>query len=1044
MKKVFKSLIVVIFILFVAVSCDNKTNDPKDDEGNLTDGEITDDPDVKDKDENGEFITAGVGEDGRDKGDGEYDSGDTGAPGEDENDAGDDAEREIVESDIYKVEGKTIWVVNRYKGLIAIDMTNPKALKIVGKAPFKGMPGEMYIQKGRAYVLVTGLSGSDSAETLGDEGYWGGRNMSKVIVVNTENPSAPKVIGSYEMDGTIVDSRQVGDVIYVAATQSRYYWYWCDTADEKGKDQITLISINTADPKNIKKVDEVSLEGTAYTIYVSKKSIYVAEANYDYWNDSYNQKYPVTLFDISDPDGKIVKKGEFETDGFMSDRWKMHERDNVFFAVSASDRWGNGTSMIESFDISDPQNIKQINKLVFMEGQALYGTKFEGDRMYAVTYFQQDPLHVINISDPENLVELGQLEVPGWSTHLEIRGDKILAVGIDDQDGWKTKVSMYDVSDPQNPTEMSVISIGSNYSWSEATSDWKAFKIYDELGLILLPVNEYEETTWRALYKLYLLDFDLEKGLKQRGHVVSDSPVMRGVALEDEKIVSIGDRHVMIIDAADRDKPEIMSTAVMAYYVADLQLCGSDLCGIDSNYYSHPSTLVTYEAGNDTNPVKWRSTPVSKQSYGYANLIKTGSKGYMFSSMYWYYYGEGDGGGVDGEGDPEAEKEENEYDARYVKVFDFKEGKDPVELGTVKIVPPENENSKDYYYYSFYNAAASDNGALAFVNQEWDYFYPESDCYDSEEDCKENGTGYSIYRSNMFVYNLSDPTVKEVKPVVVSTDGRALDWDTKIVAHGTTFWYTDCERKGVDEKGRELLYCYAVPVDVKNPDKPVKGKKVNIPGKIIGMSDDGNYLYTYHYSWNDSVSKDDDHYYNSTYIQTLYILKFNDDKTKVSVVKKISASNSYENTDSSYSSSWTDFIVKNDKVFVGTNKYVYNYEQQECNYWYYSTREVSMNVQIFRAVDGKRLFNKSYENGGRYSSVEGGGFIVSIEDSAGYYYGYNNSDNMVYISTEGIEKELKLSEKTYGYYSYSLSSAKVGDNLFVARDWNGIDQISLK
>ena len=189
---------------------------------------------------------------------------------------------------------------------------------------------------------------------------------------------------------------------------------------------------------------------------------------------------------------------------------------------------------------------------------------------------------------------------------------------------------------------MSVISIGSNYSWSEATSDWKAFKIYDDLGLILLPVNEYEETTWRALYKLYLLDFDLEKGLKQRGHVVSDSPVMRGVALEDEKIVSIGDRHVMIIDAADRDKPEIMSTAVMAYYVADLQLCGSDLCGIDSNYYSHPSTLVTYEAGNDTNPVKWRSTPVSKQSYGYANLIKTGSKGYMFSSMYWYYYGEED------------------------------------------------------------------------------------------------------------------------------------------------------------------------------------------------------------------------------------------------------------------------------------------------------------------------------------------------------------------------------------------------------------------
>jgi uncharacterized secreted protein with C-terminal beta-propeller domain len=1024
-RSILKIVIAAMLVLFF-VSCENAENGTKD----QNDLDETESPDVMDTDEEGNFVTAGSGEEGDQKGgDGDYGNGDDAAPEAGDDSAG-DPEREIVESDIYKIQGDTIWVVNRYKGLIAIDMSKPEKLKIVGKAPFQGMPGEMYLQEGRAYILVTGLSGKN-LETE-DEGYWENRQMSKVIVVNTEKPSDPKIIGSYDMDGTIVDSRQVGDVIYVAATQYRYYWYWCDSMDEYGKDQITLMSLNVADPKDIKKVDEVSLEGTAYTIYVSKKSIYIAEANYDYWNDDHSKNYPVTLFDISDPDGKIEKKAVFETEGFMSDRWKMYEKGDVFFAVSSSSRWGNGTSMIESFDVSDPEKIERLDKLVFMEDQQLYGTKFEGDRMYAVTYFQQDPLHVIDISDPENIIELGFLEIPGWSTHLEIRGDKILAVGIDDADGWKTKVSMYDVADPENPTEMSMIAIGSNYSWSEANYDWKAFKIYDELGLILLPVNEYEERTWRSIYKLYLIDFDMEKGLTQRGHVVSDSPVMRGVAV-DEKIVSIGDRHVMIIDAKDRDNPEILSTAVLAYYVGDLNTCGNQLCGIDNNWYSNPSTLVTYNPGDDVDPVKWRSDPLSKDNYyGYSNLLKSGDKGYVFSNIYWYYdYGD------------ELEGSETRDYSRDVKIFKFENDVDPLEIGSVKLQPPEMDSDK--HYYSFYNAQVSSSGALAFVNQDWDYYYPENDCYNSEDDCKEKGDGYSIYKASLYIYDLSDPKKEKVEPVTIETEGRALDWDTKIVVNENTFWFTDCKRKGLDEKGRELLYCYAVPVDVKDPSKPVVGKKVNIPGKVIGISDDGDYLYTSHLAWKNEDIKEDSYYYGRSYIKTLYILKLNSDRTKVSVVKKISVPNSWESTEETYRYEDSSFITKNDKVFIGTYVTVYNYERNDCSYWYYSNRERKVRAQIFNASDGKKIYDKEYENGGRFESVANGGFLVSIENAEdNHYYGHSDSNQMVYISTEGAEKDITLTEKTYGYYSYSTASSVIGDYLYVARDWNGIEKISLK
>lgn len=1035
MRSFFKTMLILLAVILFIAGCDNSTNSKNDSGNDLPDAEDVESPDVLDKDENGEFITAGSST-GNDKGEGDY--GNSGAPGEDENDTGaddGDAEREIVESDIYKVEGNTIWVVNRYKGLIAIDMTDPEALKIVGKAPFEGIPGEMYLSDGRAYILVTGLNGHDLDDK---EGYYGNRSMSTVIVVNTEKPSAPKVIGSYEMDGTIVDSRQVGDVIYVAATQYVYYWYWCDSRDEYGKDQITLMSINVADPANIKKVDEVSLEGTAYTIYVSQKSIYIAEANYDYWNEGYADKYPVTLFDISDPAGKIEKKGEFKTDGFMSDRWKMYEKGDVFFAVSSSEQWGNGTSMVESFDVSDPANITQIDKLVFMEGQMLYGTKFEGDRLYAVTYMQKDPLHVLDISDPENLRELGQLAVPGWSTHLEIRGDKILTVGIDDTDNWKTKVSMYDVSDPADPKEMNTIAIGTNYSYSEATQDWKAFKIYDDLGLILLPVNEYEDTTWRYVYRLHLIDFDLEKGLTQKGSIESDSPVMRGVALDD-MIISIGDRHVMMIDAVDRDNPKVLSTATMAYYVANLNTCGSQLCGIDSDYYSQPATLVTYEAGNDTNPVKWRSAPVSN-GYGSAGLLKAGDKGYIFNYYYDYYYGGEDGGAVDFKADTT-----EETSLSTIKIVKFADGKDPQELGLIKLGMPGEETDPYKYYYGYSNSAVTESGAFAFINETWDYYYPESDCYSSETDCKAEGEGYGIYGSSLLVYDVSDPEAGTVEPVVVAENVRSLDYDTKIIANGTTFWFTECKQKGYDDSDREILYCYAVPVDVKDPAKPEIGTKVNIPGKVIGMSDDGEYLYTSHIAWNDAVTENEDgYYYYEQYIRTLYILKFNSDKTKVSVVKKISIPSAYESTEKMYRYQYSDFIVKDKRVFIGTNETVYNYEETECSYWYYSNRETTMNVQIFRAEDGKRVYSNTFENGARYSSVEGGGFLLSIEDSEDIYYGYSDSNNMIYISKEGVEKELELPEKTYGWYSYSLSAAVIDDALYIARDWNGIEKVSLK
>src|SRR5262249_11180600 len=91
----------------------------------------------------------------------------------------------------------------------------------------------------------------------------------------------------------------------------------------------------------------------------------------------------------------------------------------------------------------------------------------------------------------------GHVEVPGFSTHLEPRGDRLIAVGIDDTDGNRPAVSYYDVHDPANPTEIGRIVLGppGSFTESQAVYDDKAFEVIDALGLIAIPFRHVDVST---------------------------------------------------------------------------------------------------------------------------------------------------------------------------------------------------------------------------------------------------------------------------------------------------------------------------------------------------------------------------------------------------------------------------------------------------------------------------------------------------------------------------------------------------------------------
>jgi uncharacterized secreted protein with C-terminal beta-propeller domain len=84
------------------------------------------------------------------------------------------------------------------------------------------------------------------------------------------------------------------------------------------------------------------------------------------------------------------------------------------------------------------------------EGERIYSVRYVGDTAYVVTFRRIDPFHVVDLSTPSDPVEVGQLELPGFSSYLHPVDDQhVLGIGEEDGD---VKAVLFDVSDPSDPT----------------------------------------------------------------------------------------------------------------------------------------------------------------------------------------------------------------------------------------------------------------------------------------------------------------------------------------------------------------------------------------------------------------------------------------------------------------------------------------------------------------------------------------------------------------------------------------------------------------
>ncbi len=1056
MKKLFICAVIIATMLIMAISCDNKqeTEDLGDNGDSGNSGS-----DIVEKDDD-EFITAGSSEDEGGRNGAESDYGDSGDDAAEDTGSADGAEREIVEADIYKVDGDILWVLNSYRGLAGIDISDPENLSITGRAAFRGSPYEMYMQDNKAYVLINNAKNPTGDD---DKGRYENKITSSVMIIDVSDRSDLVIEEQFFVDGRIVDSRQVGDIIYLVSSRQRYYYYGCDGSEERGKNETTLISLNVSNPNDIEEVDRISIEGNGHSVYVSQKSVYIADYNYEtYREDRESGKeeiFPVHRFDISDPDGSVKQESTFKTGVFASDRWKMHEKEDVFFLIGGTTPWGGEINAIESYDVSDPDNVVKLDGFVFMENHRLHATRFEGDKAYAVTFQQVDPLHILSIEDPENLEELGQLdEIPGWSTHIEVRDGYLLAMGIDDTEQ-TAKISMYDVSDPTNPVEKGTVQLSdgsSGYSYSEAIYDWKAFKVYDELGLMLAPTRTYSYDEYRFVDKLHLVDFDKEKGLEKRGNVDSPSYVKRGIVIKDF-IAAIGTTSVVVVDPKDRDNPEIISSLTVAHNISNLDLCGSDLCGIYTESdisWGNKKQLALYNPYDDSYPVIWTSEEIL-ENHGQVRFLPHNNRGYLFT----YFYGVKD---YDNPDSDYSRKPGMELD-----IYNFSSSGNPEKLNHIELKFDEDSSSG---YYNLYNSQISMTESNVAVLQETFYHsYCEKDGEPAgDTDCN-SGDYYYVPRKNIFYIDVSDTQKESYDVVELDTDLRTVTYNAPLISRKNELWTTDCDVHGFEDGKGELLKCYAVSYDFSDPSSPERTNRINIPGELVGISQDGKYMYSYYqkYHYLESENK-------TVYKKYLFALKKDGDSVKLHKTIPLHDVYSYNEEENRYINS--QFIIKNKNIFIAEKETVYRHDEDSCSYWYY-LEENSLSLSVLDVEKSEISFEKTYENGVSMDNVKNGGVILgvsehyyngwygygymddevssgsSVDPGYGSYYSYSNEiEKWIYLSSEGDEKEIDIPVGTdasgygsyYGYY-YNAEKAVLFDNkVHIAGNWKGIISASVK
>lgn len=809
----------------------------------------------------------------------------------DDADGGDGEERSVEEADILVQDGNYLYVLNMYRGLMVLDVSNPDKPTVKGRVSITGYPVEMYVRDGKAYVVVSNyyyywrVEDSDSVDSF---------HGSMLAIIDVSNPSKPSLQGKIDLEGYVSQTRAVGDVIY--AVSNRYAYYSCDGQTDDTEDSTHVISVDISDSANPHQVDSLEWPGTSAQVHATSHSFYVIEPDYVYADGStgsgegdappptgsgsgsaegsdpatsptaspdstpsatpgstpaetpiqpetpvdptdrpdetpsteptqYSYVTHVTYIDISDPHGVLQERDNIDVPGMTWDKNALNEY-NGTFRVTTQKYDGKSSGTVTVLDVSNPDEISQLSTLDIVLPNLEYVTaaSYDGERGYVVTAYNTDPLFVMDLSNPAAPRIAGHVEMPGQLTHLETFGDRIVAFGQDNSDTgtWRFAVSLFDVSDVDNPTMLDREIIGDGtYSWSSATWDDKSFTLMPDEGLIAVPFTAYAED-WSAMGGVQLLDFD-DNSLTVRGMVSHEGYVTR-VREVNGRLASLSDTRLLMIDDSNRDKPAVTADLTLTEYVTDYLPMGDvgvQLVSPSYYWYSSSTAKGSLRLVDNSNPDELNNF-----------------KGQVELPMY------------DGQlvrlSDSRVGVISTSYDVNYnttstLSVFDVVSEGAPILKASLTLPSPVYSwaSNYSYYYGSTGGALVQGDGVLAYLQANY-YYYDTPVETDAPKAAK---TVSADPLTRLYVIDVHNPD----SPSVVTLSLEPYLFNLK--SYNGNFYATHSDVYTDNVTGLSMARYFVDTIDVSNPANPMMTASVNVPGVFQHLMDDGKTFVTLDSTW---------------------------------------------------------------------------------------------------------------------------------------------------------------------------------------------------
>ena len=188
----------------------------------------------------------------------------------------------------------------------------------------------------------------------------------------------------------------------------------------------------------------------------------------------------------------------------------------------------------------------------FADGEQIHSVRFNGDQAFVVTFRQVDPLFVFDLSDPTAPTIKGELQLPGFSSYLQvIDQNHLLAIGRSTETQ-STKVSLYDISNPAAPTLVDE-DVLPTWTWSLAEWDSKAVGWFPSKETLAIPASGYDsQNGWHNELMVFHVDVNQtgDAAIQATGSVSDDGYISRSAYIENV-LYTISSNSVIASDIND-------------------------------------------------------------------------------------------------------------------------------------------------------------------------------------------------------------------------------------------------------------------------------------------------------------------------------------------------------------------------------------------------------------------------------------------------------------------------------------------------------------